>query len=314
MLAESLGKPFLGSLVGREVDGADVSLAAMHRGHFYLDGTWGDGLDVVCKQPGDFFVLLMRNEPTGHLGIGFRGKDGLRPFACVATPDAADVKRRTAAVAFQGGVAFFALQLVDADGGLVTFLVKRYLGDHATFGVGHLLHSVIEVGDGDASVGIDHLREHGTEHVDGIGNGSTEVSRVKVSVRSSDLDFPVGKSAQSGGERGQVSAQHAGIRHKDDVRLQQFLVLLQEGIQTRRAYLLLPFEDELHVVFQRSLAHHVLERLHLDERLSLVIVGTACEEVSVTDFRFERLALPELQWFGRHDVIVGIDEHGGCVG
>ena len=62
------------------------------------------------------------------------------------------------------------------------------------------------------------------------------------------------------------------------------------------------------------MAYHVFEGFHLDERLSLVVVGATGEDVPVTHFRFERVALPQFERLGRHDVIVGIDKHCGGIG
>ena len=310
---EGLGKAFLGGLVGRQVDGAHVALAAVHGRDLHADGTRGDGGDVVGKEAGDFLVLLMGHEAARHFGVGRRGEHRLRAFARVASPDAADVERRAAAVALQRGVALLALQLVDADGGLVARFVEGDLGYHAAFGFGDLFHAVVEVGDGDAAVGIGDLGQHLAEHVDGIGHRAAEVARVQVAVRAGDFYLPVGQAAQAGGERGQVGAQHAGVRHEDDVGAQQLAVLLEEGVQAGRAYLFLALEDELHVVAQPAVAHHVFKGFHLDERLSLVVVGSAGIDAPVADFGLEGVALPQFERLGRHYVVVGIDEHGGRV-
>ena len=81
-----------------------------------------------------------------------------------------------------------------------------------------------------------------------------------------------------------------------------------EGLQVGRTDFFFPFEDELHVAVHESEGKRRLEALDLDHRLALVVVGTTCPDVAVTYFRFERFALPEVKWFGGHDIVVAVDE------
>ena len=67
------------------------------------------------------------------------------------------------------------------------------------------------------------------------------------------------------------------------------------------------------VVFQQTFTHQVFEGFGLNHRLALVVIGTAGPDAAVTDFRFERLAFPEFQRFGRHDIVMGINQYGGCL-
>ena len=137
---------------------------------------------------------------------------------------------------------------------------------------------------------------------------------MQVAVGAGHLNLPVGQSAQAGGQRGQVGSQHTGVGHEDDVCLQQFLVFPAESLQAGRANFFLAFENEFHVDFQFPAPRQVFEGLGLDERLSFVVIGSACPDTSVAHFGFKRSALPEFQRFGGHHIVVGVHQHGLCLG
>ena len=137
---------------------------------------------------------------------------------------------------------------------------------------------------------------------------------MEVAVGPRHFDFPISQSAQARCQRGQVGTQHTGVRHEDDVGTQQFAVFPAEGFEAGGAYFFLAFEDELHVVRQQTVADEVFEGFHLDERLALVIVGAACPDAPVAQLGFEGVAFPQFQRFGRHHVVMGVDEDGLCFG
>ena len=90
-------------------------------------------------------------------------------------------------------------------------------------------------------------------------------------------------------------------------------MFFEESVQAGRTDFFLAFEDEFHVVAEQAFAHHVFECFYLNHGLPLVIVRAACPDASVTDFRFEWLAVPKFQRFGGHHVVVGVDQYGRCV-
>ena len=115
LFAESFGEAFLRSLVCRERDGAYVSLPAVHGGDFYLYGIGSDSHDVIGKQLRNLVMILMRNQSAGYFGVCLGGQYGFGTFARIAAPDAAYIERRTATVALQRAVSFFAEKGVYAD-------------------------------------------------------------------------------------------------------------------------------------------------------------------------------------------------------
>ena len=156
-------------------------------------------------------MLLVGDQSARHFGIGFRRQYRLGPFANIASPDAADIERRTATVALQGGIALLSFEGFHTDGLLVFLLVERDIGNHLAFGSRHIFHIIIEMRDGDTAVLVDDFRQQVAKGIDGVGHRSAEVSRMQVAVRAGHFDFPIGQAAQSRGQRGQVGPQHTGV-------------------------------------------------------------------------------------------------------
>ena len=132
---------------------------------------------------------------------------------------------------------------------------------------------------------------------------------MEIAVGPGDTHFPISQTAQARSERRQVGTEHTRIGHQYDVRPQQFAVLAQEGVQTGGANLFLTLEDEFHVVAQAALANEILESLDLNERLTLVVVGTASPDATVGHGERKRRRTPQLERLGRHDVVVRVDQH-----
>ena len=65
-----------GSLVGRQIQRAKVSLAAMHRRDFDTYAGWCDGLHIVGKRPADGLMILIGNKPAGNFGKRLGGQNG----------------------------------------------------------------------------------------------------------------------------------------------------------------------------------------------------------------------------------------------
>ena len=88
-------------------------------------------------------------------------------------------------------------------------------------------------------------------------------------------------------------------------------MFLQESGQAGRTNLLLPFENELHIVAQFARTHHILKRLQLNHALPLVIVRAAGIDLPVANLRLERLTGPQFQRVGRHHIVMAVDQHCG---
>ena len=314
LLAEGDRETSLGGLVSRQIDGADVRLAAVLEVDLHPDARRGSRLQVINHHARDALRILMRHEAARQLGVSLGRQDRLRALARVAAPDAADVERRPAAVALQRRVALLAEHLVHVDGPLVGLLVEGHAGDHRLLVGRKLLYIVIEMRQGDAPVRVGDAGDELAERIDRVGHGAAEVARMEVAVGAGHFDLPVRQPAQTRSQRGRLGAHHAGVRDEDHVRPEQLAMRLAEGDERFRPDLLLALEDELHVAMHRACVQGRLEALGLDHGLALVVVSAAGIDASVANGGLERLALPKLQRLGGHDVVMPIDEHRGQVG
>ena len=91
-------------------------------------------------------------------------------------------------------------------------------------------------------------------------------------------------------------------------------MFLNERTKTGRAHFFFAFEDEFDVMFQQVVLHNILECLGLDERLALVVVGSACPNASVAHLSLEWFAFPKFERFCGHNVVVTVDEHRFGIG
>lgn len=69
------------------------------------------------------------------------------------------------------------------------------------------------------------------------------------------------------------------------------------------------FENKFHIVFQQIVFYEILKSFYLNKCLSFVVIGTSRPNMSVTYFRFKRLAFPQIERFGRHHVIMRIYQY-----
>ena len=310
-LSEGYCDSLFGCLIGGQVDGAEVGFAAVHRRDLDADVLWSDALDVVDEGLADLVVVLVSYEAARDLSIGLGGKDGLRAFTLIATPDAADVEGRTAAITLERVVADFAEEVIDVEELLVLLFAEGDLRDHRALFIREGHDVIVEVGDGDTPVLVLDLSDELTELVDGVSDSTAEVAGVQVVVGTRDLDLPVGQTAQARGERRRLGADHARVGDDDVLSAEHLEVLTAELLEVRRADLFFTLEEELHIALDETECQSRLEALDLDHRLTLVVVSTACPDVAVTYLGLEGFALPQLKWLGGHDVIVSVDEDRG---
>ena len=91
-------------------------------------------------------------------------------------------------------------------------------------------------------------------------------------------------------------------------------MLLDEGDQIGRSHFLLALGEYDDVHRQRPAGAEVgLQRLDVQEELSLVIGGAAGVDPPVADLGFEGGRVPEVQRLRGLHVVVPVDEDGGCV-
>ena len=69
-------------------------------------------------------------------------------------------------------------------------------------------------------------------------------------------------------------------------------------------------EDKLHIMLQRTTANHELESLYVHEKLALVVIGSTGIDGSVTDFRLERVRMPEFDRIHRLHIVMSV--HKDC--
>ena len=63
-------------------------------------------------------------------------------------------------------------------------------------------------------------------------------------------------------------------------------------------------------MLQTALAHHELEGLDVHEKLSLVVIRSTRIDCPVTDFRLERIGVPQFDRIHRLDIIMAVNEYG----
>ena len=165
----------------------------MFRRHSYLDISRSHTSDVLFKQFRNLLMILMRNQTAGNFGVCFGRKDRLAALFHITAPDAADIEGRTATIAFQRGISFFTEQLIHTDGRFIFRFIKWNLGDHLAFGRRNIFHIIVETGDCDAPVSICYIGHQLTQHIDRVGNRTTEMPGMQIAVRTCDLDLPIGE-------------------------------------------------------------------------------------------------------------------------
>ena len=171
-------------------------------------------------------MILVRHQTAGHFRESLARQHGLRALARISAPDTADVERRTAGVAFERRITGFAEHIVHIDSFVVGFLRERYLRYHRPFLFGDRQHVVIETRNGDFAVFVHYLRQHLAKGVHGVLHRSAEMPRVQVSVRTIHFDLPVRQTAQTGGDRGCLFADHGGVGYQDNIGFEEVFVFL----------------------------------------------------------------------------------------
>ena len=133
---------------------------------------------------------------------------------------------------------------------------------------------------------------------------------MEVMIGTCHLNLPIGQTPQPRCDGGNIRTDNTRVGHEYHVTLQQFPVCFDERTEASGADFLLTFKDKLHIMLQQVVLVDILESLRLHERLSLVIIGTACPDMAVFHDRLERFGLPQLERLGRHHVIMPVNQYG----
>ena len=120
-------------LICRHINRANVSVTAVKRSYFYPHRLWSKRFEICCELFGNLFKVLVRHKAERNLCMSSRRNDGLCSLSCISAPYSATIKAWSYACAFQCGVTFFAMNLINIQGCLIGFLVKRSLIHQLSF-------------------------------------------------------------------------------------------------------------------------------------------------------------------------------------
>ena len=239
--------------------------------------------------------ILIGDEPAGDLRVRLARRHGLRPRPLIAAPHAVELERRPRPLALERRVARLADARRRADLREVRRLVERQIVDRLPLGGGELAHAIVEVRDGDASVGLVQRRDELGHRVQRIRHRAAVPPRMQILRRAGERELEAGESAARHGERRLVDPPHRAVRRDDEVRREELLVVADERVEARAADLLLALEHALDVERQR--AGDGEERLgdfDRDEHRPLVVRHAARVEAPVALGGRERRAMPLL--------------------
>ena len=138
---------------------------------------------------------------------------------------------------------------------------------------------------------------------------------MQILVRPCQSHLQIGHSPHSAIDRRHLVGDHCSVRNEDHIGSQPLLVLLHPSRKGWTADLLLPLEDELHVMAKFAATEEIFKSLDVHKELALVIIGPSGVNRLLTgrillDHRFERISVPFLKRFRRLHVIVAVNQHG----
>jgi len=138
---------------------------------------------------------------------------------------------------------------------------------------------------------------------------------VQVEGRPGHLDLEISQPAQGIDNAGRVRPKDVRVRNQRHIRSQQIAMALDERVQARATDLLLALHNELEVDGRGAFRGvEGLCRLHMDEKLALVIRSAPGVDICPADRRLEWRREPLIHGIGRLHVIVAVDKHRGGVG
>ena len=121
-------------------------------------------------------MILVGDQTAGDFGKSFGRENRFGALAGITAPDAADVKRGSAGVAFEGRITLFSEDIIHSDRSVVFFLRERNLGNHRTLFIGDRQDIIVEAGNRYSTVLIDDLSQHFAECIDGVFDRSAKMS------------------------------------------------------------------------------------------------------------------------------------------
>ena len=274
------------------------------------DTGWRHVRDVRRHQLLDLGGFLVGHQTAAHLGHRLRREDGLGAFARVAAEQAVHLAGRARPELLEHGIACLAAQCGRARF-LAELLVVEGQRSHLLADLlGPRVHCVVKARDRDASAFVVHGRENAGERHGRIDNRAAVATGMQVLRGALHVDLEVRQPSQRRQDARQAGSEHGRVA--DDARVARELggVRLDERREMLAADFLFAFREHDDVHGQRAARLEMrLERLHVEEELSLVVHGATRVEPSVADGRLEGRRRPQLERLCGLHVVVAVNQH-----
>ena len=263
----------------------------------------------------DLVWVLVGGEPEAEFAAGGCGDDGLGAVALVSAEEAVDVEAGSRPSSFEGGEAGLAVGGVHAGVGDPLGFIEVQSSPLVAFGVGQGQDVIVEAIDGDVMVSIEELAEDFGQFVGGVGDGSAVDAGVQVVVGSVQFDFEIKHAPECVGDGGGVFVPHGGVGDEGDVGFELVGVLVDEAFELAGAALFFAFDEGDDVERQRAAGVVPgAERFEEAGDLPFVVDGAAGEDFVFADGGLKCGGGPEVDGVGGLDVVVAVEQDGGCVG
>ena len=265
-----------------------------------------DQLEHVCR-------TLVGHEPEVHPGTRVRRQNGFHTRPAVARVDAADVAGGGERQPFPER---HPRQVVDEplDAEELAQLVldaRALLGDRLSRTLARLADGILKSLHAHTSVRCADARQGGMQ-TPGRAGENCGSARVRIDGESLDVELDREVALEPEGDLGPAVEGEAAAFPEASVGLQQLGVTLDDCVEVRARDLLLALDDPADRHRQRAagLAKGT-DRRKPDADLGLVVGSTARIEPAVTQRRFERRRLPELDRVDWLDIVVVVEEQSG---
>ena len=261
----------------------------------------------------DRLGVLVAHEPEGELGRGLRGQHRLAAGADIAAPDAVALGGRAGPDLLEHRIARLAARLAEADLAQERRVVEGQRIPCGLHVVGHGMHAVVELGDGDPPGVVVDVGDHAADHPDRVQHRPAIHARMQIAGGALHGELGRGEAAQHGGDLGGLRVEQVRVTDQREIRLELVPVLGQEGNDRGRAAFLLAFEQDRQVAGQAARDRLPgAERLDEGHQLALVVAGAAGADHlagrSLLDRRVEGVALPQLERVDRLHVIMAVNQ------
>ena len=172
---------------------------------------------------------------------------------------------------------------------------------------------LVQLRDGDATVGAFEADEDLGQGLDGIGANAAEFAGVEIVLGALGVDLGVDDAAEAVGDGGDAGGGHAAIHDEGDVGGELLLMLFDVGLDGFAAALLFALDEDFEVDGEGVTgAGEGAQRHEGGEDLAFVVHGATGVEVLVADDGLEGVRLiPWRLGVGRLDVVVAVEQDGG---